>query len=71
MKITTKERLIFYPGFFLVYPIIHYLIQEFSGDVYYETWFELFRVSLGAIFVIGIFDFVYHRFWYKKKSGKE
>ncbi|TVQ69931.1 MAG: hypothetical protein EA363_08760 [Balneolaceae bacterium] len=70
MKITAKERMVFYPGFFLIYPIIHYLIQELSGQVYYETWFELFRLSLGTILLIGVFDFVYHKFWYKNKSNK-
>ncbi len=71
MKITANQRLIFYPGFFLVYPIIHYLIQELSGEVYYETWFELFRLSLGTIILIGILDFAYHKFWYKRKSNRE
>ena len=70
MKITAKERLIFYPGFFLVYPMIHYLIQELSGQVYYETWFELLRLSLGTIIFIGILDFAYYKFWQKKKNQK-
>ena len=70
MKITTKERLMFYPGFFLIYPIIHYLIQKLSGEAYYDTWFELFKQSLGTVILIGIFDFVYQKFWYNRKPRK-